>query len=321
MISEDKVLSAADDPFVGDKASQNEAFTDWEGLGRSRPIESNWHRAWRRFRANRVALIALILLISIFLFAILAPLVSHFTGFSYSENHLADKLSKPGENGYILGSDGNGRDILTRLAYGGRVSLLVAGLATASLIVLGGLIGSVSGYFGGFVDTFLMRSADVLLSIPVLVLLILVSSFFHPAPWELALLIAAVSWPGISRLVRGEVISLKNREFIEASRVIGASNGRIIVRHLMPNVIPIIIVWSSLAIPGLILTEATLSYLGLGVQAPQPSWGNMLQESKQFVRQAWTFVFFPGFMIFITALCSYLVGLGLRDALDPRLNN
>jgi peptide/nickel transport system permease protein len=320
VISEDKVFSATDDGFVGDRASQ-EVFTDWEGLGRARPIESNWHRAWRKYKSNRVALIALIVLVSVFMFAILAPVVSHYTGFTYYENHLGDKLSKPGENGYILGSDGNGRDILTRLAYGGRVSLLVAGLATASLIVLGGMIGSISGYFGGLIDTILMRSADVLLSIPVLVLLILVSSFFHPAPWELAVLIAAVSWPGISRLVRGEVISLKNREFIDASRVIGASNSRIILRHLMPNVIPIIIVWSSLAIPSLILTEATLSYLGLGVQAPQPSWGNMLQESKQFVRQSWTFVFFPGFMIFVTALAAYLVGLGLRDALDPRLNN
>ncbi|HET9659352.1 MAG TPA: ABC transporter permease [Thermomicrobiales bacterium] len=320
MISQDDVFSATDQPFAGDTASQ-ESFTDWQGLGRTRPIEGNWHRAWRRFRANRVALLALIGLIAVFLFAILAPVVSHFTGFTYYENHLADKLSRPGENGYILGADGNGRDILTRLAYGGRVSLLVAGLATASLIVLGGLIGSVSGYFGGVIDSVLMRGADVLLSIPVLVLLILVSSFFHPAPWELAILIAAVSWPGISRLVRGEVIGLKNREFIDASRVIGASNSRIILRHLMPNVVPIIIVWASLAIPSLILTEATLSYLGLGVQAPQPSWGNMLQESKQFVRQSWTFVFLPGFMIFFTALCAYLVGLGLRDALDPRLNN
>lgn len=320
MISEEKALSATSDPFVGDRRSQEES-TDWEGLGRTRPIEGNWHRAWRRFRTNRVALFSLVVLIAIFLFAILAPVVSYFTGFTYYENHLAQKLARPGQDGYILGSDGNGRDLLTRLAYGGRVSLLVAGLATASLIVLGGLIGSVSGYFGGVIDSVLMRAADVLLSIPVLVLLILVSSFFHPAPWELALLIAVVSWPGISRLVRGEVIGLKNREFVEASRVIGASNARIIVRHLLPNVVPIIIVWASLAIPSLILTEATLSYLGLGVQAPQPSWGNMLQEAKQFVRQSWTFVFLPGFMIFITALCAYLVGLGLRDALDPRLNN
>lgn len=320
MIQEPKVLSATDDGFIGDYASQ-EVTIDYEGLGRTRPIESNWHRAWRRFKANRVALIGLIVLLAIFAFAIFAPVVSHFTGFNYYENHLGDKLSKPGENGYILGSDGNGRDLLTRLAYGGRVSLLVAGLATFSILILGGLIGSLAGYFGGWVDTLLMRAADVLLSIPTLILLILVSSFYHPQPWQLAILIAVVSWAGVSRLVRGEVLTLKNREFVEASRVIGASNARIIVRHLIPNIIPLLIIWSSLAIPGLILTEATLSYLGLGVQAPQPSWGNMLQESKQFVRQSWTFVFFPGFMIFLTSLCAYLVGLGLRDALDPRLNN
>jgi peptide/nickel transport system permease protein len=159
------------------------------------------------------------------------------------------------------------------------------------------------------------------LSIPALVLLILVSSFYHPNVAELAVLIALVSWPGVSRLIRGEVLTLKHREFIEASRVIGASNLRIIIRHLFPNIVPLILVWASLAVPSLILTEATLSYLGLGVRPPQPSWGNMLQEAKQVVRQSWTFVFFPGFMIFVTALCTYLVGLGLRDALDPRLNN
>ncbi|MEZ4507324.1 MAG: ABC transporter permease [Thermomicrobiales bacterium] len=316
----EQLYSGTTDPFMGDQAEQQVSI-DFEGLGRARPIESNWHRAWRRFKANRLSLVALIVTIGIFLFAILAPVVSHFTGFNYYENHLGDKLAAPGTGDYILGADGNGRDILTRLAYGGRVSLLVAGLATFSLLILGGTIGSISGYFGGWVDTFLMRSADVLLSIPTLVLLILVSSFYHPSPWQLAILISLVSWAGISRLVRGQVLTLKNQEFVEASRVIGASDKRIIVRHLMPNIIPQLIVYSALAIPGLILTEATLSYLGLGVQAPQPSWGNMLQEAKQFVRQSWTFVFFPGFMIFLTSLCTYLVGLGLRDALDPRLND
>lgn len=320
MVQPNQTFSGTSDPYMADQAEER-APIDYEGLGRSRPIESNWHRAWRRFKANRLSLLALIVTIGIFLFAILAPVVSHFTGFNYYENHLGDKLAAPGQNGYILGADGNGRDILTRLAYGGRVSLLVAGLATVSLLIIGGTIGSLAGYFGGWVDTVLMRSADVLLSIPTLVLLILVSSFYHPSPWQLAVLIAVVSWAGISRIVRGQVLTLKNQDFVDASRVIGASDQRIILRHLMPNIIPQLIVWSALAVPGLILTEATLSYLGLGVQAPQPSWGNMLQEAKQFVRQSWTFVFIPGFMIFLTSLCTYLVGLGLRDALDPRLND
>ncbi len=320
MIQTDQTFSGTTDPYLGDSAEEHVPF-DFEGLGRARPIESNWHRAWRRFKANRLAFLALIITLAIFGFAIFAPVVSHFTGFTYYENHLGDKLAHPGQDGYILGADGNGRDILTRLAYGARVSLLVAGLATVSLLVIGGTIGALSGYFGGWIDTLLMRSADVLLSIPTLVLLILVSSFYHPSPWQLAVLIAVVSWAGISRIVRGQILTLKNQEYVEASRVIGASDKRIIIRHLMPNIIPVLIVWSALAVPSLILTEATLSYLGLGVQAPQPSWGNMLQESKQFVRQSWTFVFFPGFLIFLTALCTYLVGLGLRDALDPRLND
>jgi peptide/nickel transport system permease protein len=321
MVEETRVLVQSDAVAVPSRRAL-ESQVDFEGLGRFRKVESNWHRAWRRFRQNRVSLVALIITVVIIGFALAAPLISEYvTGFNYSENHLPQKLSKPGENDYILGSDGNGRDILTRLAYGGRVSLRVAFLATLSILVIGGTIGSLAGFFGGWIDVFLMRAADVVLSIPALVLLILVSSFYHPNVAELAVLIALVSWPGVSRLIRGEVLTLKHREFIEASRVIGASNLRIIIRHLFPNIVPLILVWASLAVPSLILTEATLSYLGLGVRPPQPSWGNMLQEAKQVVRQSWTFVFFPGFMIFVTALCTYLVGLGLRDALDPRLNN
>lgn len=265
---------------------------------------------------------ALIVTGLILLFCLAAPLVSKYiTGFDYAENNLTTALSAPGENGFILGSDGNGRDVLTRLAYGGRVSLLVASLAALSILIIGGSIGAVAGYFGGYVDTILMRLADVLLSIPTLVLLILVSSFYQPSPTVLALLIALVSWAGVSRLIRGEVISLKHRDFVDAARVIGASNFRIITKHLFPNIVPLIIVWASLVVPTLILVEATLSYLGLGVRAPNPSWGNMLQDAKQYVRTNWTLVFIPGFMIYVTVLCINLVGGGLRDALDPRLNN
>jgi peptide/nickel transport system permease protein len=280
-----------------------------------------WRRAFLRFCRNRVALVALFIAVSIILFSLSAPLLSRYvTGFTPQENHLAAKLSPPGTNGYILGSDGNGRDVLTRLAYGGRVSLLVATLAAISILFVGGTLGALAGFFGGFGDTLAMRGADVLLSIPTLVLLILVSSFFQPSPAELAILIALVSWAGIARLVRGEVLSLRNRDFVDAARIVGASNIRILWKHIFPNVVPVIVVWASLVIPGLILVEATLSYLGLGVRPPQPSWGNMLQDAKQFVRQAGYLVFIPGFMIYITVLCINLVGSGLRDALDPRLN-
>jgi peptide/nickel transport system permease protein len=280
-----------------------------------------WSRAWNRYRENSVSLVALAVLIAIVVFVLSAPLISRYvSGTGYADNHLEDKLTPPFTNGYVLGADGNGRDVLTRLAYGGRVSLRVAVLATMVILLIGGTIGSVAGFFGGIVDSILMRLADILLSIPGLPLLILVSSFYRPGPTLLAIVIAALSWAGVSRLVRGEVLSLRERDYIDAARVLGASNSRIISRHILPNVVPIIVVWISLVIPGLILTEASLSYLGLGVRVPTPSWGNMLQDAKSYFGSARFLVFIPGFMIYITVLSLYLVGNGLRDALDPRMN-
>ncbi len=307
---------------IADPAAPAAPDRDWSELhAAAKATRGYWSRAGRRFLRNRVAVAALICALLIVIFVLAAPLISrHVTGFTYYENHLAQKLMAPGEDGYILGSDGNGRDVLTRLAYGGRVSLLVASLAAMAILVIGGTIGASAGFFGGVVDTFLMRLADVLLSIPTLVLLILVSSFYQPSPVALAFIIASVSWAGVSRLIRGEVMSLKNRDFVDAARVLGASNSRIIVKHIFPNVVPLIVVWASLVVPALILVEATLSYLGLGVRPPQPSWGNMLQDAKQFLRQSWTLVFIPGFMIYLAVLSINLVGSGLRDALDPRLN-
>jgi peptide/nickel transport system permease protein len=303
-------------------------------LGQMRPSPGYWKRAWRRYRQNRVAMVALAVVIAIVLFAAGADVLSKYvTGFTYAENHLQAKLTPPFTSAtllkdgreqemlYVLGADGNGRDVLTRLAYGGRVSLFVALVATLSLLVIGGTLGSTAGYFGGWVDTAFMRAADVMLSIPSLPLLILVSSFYRPGPAGLALFIALVSWPGVSRIIRGEVLALRHRDYIEASRVLGASNARILGRHILPNVIPIVVVWASLVVPALILTEASLSYLGLGVRVPTPSWGNMLQDAKQFVRSAWTLVFIPGFAIYITVLSINLVANGLRDAMDPRLNS
>ena len=288
----------------------------------SRPAAGYYARAWRRYRRNQVAVVALWLVIIIVLFTLAADLISAYvTGFDYRENHLDTRLSRPGEHGYILGSDGNGRDILTRLAYGGRVSLAVATLATLSTLFIGGTVGACAGYFGRFVDAALMRLADVLLSIPTLSLLILVAALYRPGYIALAIFIAAVGWPGVSRLVRGDVLSLRRREFIEAARVLGAPDRRILVRHLLPNAAPTMIIWGSQVIPGFILTEAALSFLGLGVRIPTPSWGNMLAEAQQVYRTNWTNVFIPGFMIFLTALSINLVGNGLRDAFDPRLKD
>jgi peptide/nickel transport system permease protein len=164
-----------------------------------------------------------------------------------------------------------------------------------------------------------MRLVDVLLSLPGLSLLILVSTLYSPGPVGLALLIAAIGWMPAARLVRGEVLSLRTRGYVEAARVAGAGSGRIVLRHVLPNVVPTLLVWSSLAIPGLILTEAALSFLGFGVRIPIPSWGNMLQDAKDFYALSLSNVVLPGLMIYLTVLSITLVGDGLRDALDPRL--
>ncbi len=277
-------------------------------------------RAWRRLRKDKVAMVSLVVAIGILIFSFGAPIVSMLSGYDYATGDLRAKLLAPGEQGHLLGTDANGRDILTRLAYGGRVSMMVAVLAVFSALFIGSAVGSIAGYYGGFIDSLLMRFVDVIIAIPGIPVLLLLSVWFRPGPVGLAFVIAGLAWTGISRLVRGEVLTLKNRDYIDAARVSGASNARIIMRQIFPNGISIVIVWMSLALPSLILYEATLSYLGFGVRIPQPSWGNMLDEAQVFYRSSWTYVFIPGFAIYLAALSFNLVGNGLRDALDPRLN-
>ena len=279
-----------------------------------------YRRAWVRYRKDKVAMVALVIAVFILAFSFGAPVVSMMTGYDYATGDLRKTLLAPGEQGHLLGTDANGRDILTRLAYGGRVSMMVAVLAVVSALTIGAAVGSIAGYYGGFIDSMLMRFVDVIIAIPAITILLLLSVWFRPGPVGLAFVIAALVWTGIARLVRGEVLTLKNRDYIDAARVTGASNTRIVMRQIFPNVISIIIVWMSLALPALILYEATLSYLGFGVRIPQPSWGNMLDEAKEFYRSSWTYVFIPGFAIYLAALAFNLVGNGLRDALDPRLN-
>jgi ABC-type dipeptide/oligopeptide/nickel transport system permease subunit len=279
-------------------------------------------RAWRRFRKNGTAMTALIILALICVFVASAGLISTYvTGFTPSENHLADKLKPVMTDGYILGSDGNGRDILTRLAYGGRVSIMIAILSGLATFFIGGAFGLFAGYAGGKADAVLMRLVDVILSIPGLPLLILIASLYSPGPLGLAFVLAAVSWPGIARIIRGQVLELRGREFVDAARSLGASPVRVVLRHILPNILPLMIVYISLTIPGLILAEAGLSFLGIGVQVPTPSWGNMLGDAQQFFRTNIAGVLIPGLMIYITSLSMNLVGNGLRDALDPKLTD
>ena len=278
--------------------------------------------AWRSFRANPLAMAGLAVLVIMVALALLAGVLSEYvTGHTTYEQDLSASFKSIGEDGYLLGSDAYGRDVATRLLYGARVSLGVAGLSIIGAMMIGVSWGLAAGYFGGWVDNVLMRVVDVLLAIPTLFMLLLIASMWTMGPVALAFIIASLGWQTVSRLVRGEVLSLREREFVEAARVIGASDRRIMFRYILPNVTPIVIVWAGLTIPSLILWEASLSYLGLGIQQPTPSWGNMLSDAQMVWSYSATLVFLPGLAIFITVFAINLVGNGLRDALDPRLSD
>ena len=292
------------------------------GIGRTGHDPAGYpQRLWRRYRHNRIAVAALIALLGIVVFVLAADLVAAAVGVPVDQGNIRNSLAPPFSGRHLLGTDVNGRDVLVRLAYGGRTSLLVAGLAAAVTLAIGGVVGAVAGYLGGPIDAILMRLVDVLLCLPGLSLLILVSALYQPGRIGLAVLLASLGWTGVARLVRAEVLSLRSRDFVTAARLSGAGLGWIIGRHILPNVLPTVIVWTSLAVPGLILTEAALSFLGFGVKIPSPSWGNMLEQAKDFYTASWTNVFIPGAAIYITVLAVQLIGNGLRDAVDPRLGD
>jgi len=281
-----------------------------------------YKRAWRSLRKDKLAISSLVLSVMLLVFSFGAPVVSRIVGYDYATGNLRDQFLPWFQTwDHPLGTDPNGRDILVRLAYGGRVSMTVAVLALVFALLIGLTLGAIAGFYGGFIDSAIMRFVDIIISIPGIALLLLVSVWWTPGPVGLAVIIALLGWTGLARLIRGEVLSLRSRDYVDAARVLGATNRTIITRHIFPNVVSLVIVWSSLALPGLIITEATLSYLGFGVRIPTPSWGNMLDEAYQFISLSWTYAFLPGLFIFLTALSFNLLGIGLRDALDPRLNN
>lgn len=274
----------------------------------------------RRFLANRMATAGLAVLIVIVLLVLGAGLISEqVLGHTTYEQYLSDRFAPVGDDGFLLGSDELGRDTATRLLYGGQVSLGVAGLSIVVSVLIGTSVGIAAGYFGGLADTILMRIVDVMLAVPTLFLLLLVAAMFTLGPISLALLIAATAWLSLARLLRGEVLALRENDYVAAARVIGASDWQVMVRHLVPNILPVLIVWASLTIPGLILAEAGLSFLGLGIQPPRPSWGNMLSNAQRVWNTSAAMVIIPGLAIYLTVFTINLVGNGLRDALDPRL--
>jgi peptide/nickel transport system permease protein len=266
---------------------------------------------------NRRGLLGGIVVAVMLVAGLLAPAVAPY---SYSTQSLLQRL-KPPTAAHWLGTDGFGRDILTRVIWGARVSLEIGFLATGLAIVVGTAVGGAAGYFGGAVDTGIMRVADVFMSVPALFLILVVVALFGASLLNTAVVVGLVTWAPVARIVRGECLTLRARVFVEAARALGASHGRILGRHVLINAVPAIIVQGTLLLGQTILIESGLSYLGLGVQPPTPSWGNMVVEGRQFLASAWWVSTFPGLAIFATVLGFNLFGDGLRDALDPALRS
>jgi peptide/nickel transport system permease protein len=267
--------------------------------------------------SNPLAMVGFIIIVSVFILAMLAPLIS-----PYDPNNIDVKaiLLEPSWQ-HWMGTDGLGRDVLSRMLHGGRISLLVGLVAVGIATAIGIVLGAISGYYRGWVGTLIMRLVDVMLSIPSFFLILAVIAFLTPSIWNIMIVIGLTSWMGVTRLVRAEFLSLSSREFVMASRTLGAKDARLIFTHLLPNSLTPIIVSAVLGVAGAVLMESGLSFLGLGVQAPQASWGNILTDGKEYIQFAWWLSLFPGLAILITVLGYNLLGEGLRDALDPRSNN
>jgi peptide/nickel transport system permease protein len=278
---------------------------------------------WRRLRRDPAAMLGGVLVILIVLAAVLAPLLAPHN----PADQFRDGLTPGGQpipstllHGswqFPLGTDANGRDLLSRILFGARVSLVVGVLANALAVTLGTLIGSLAGFFGGLLEAVLMRLTDVMMAFPTLLLAMTLVAILKPNMWIIIVVIGAVYWTWIARVVYGQVVALRDREFVTASRALGAGQLRTLVRHILPQLAPTIIVWGTLGIATNVMLEAGLSYLGIGVQPPTPSWGGMIQQAQSFYRSAPWLVIFPGLAIMLTVFAFNLLGDGLRDALDP----
>jgi peptide/nickel transport system permease protein len=281
-----------------------------------------WQLAGARLRRDRVAIGSVVVICCLVILALAAPLISRLVGHGPDTQYRTTGLTPDGlpvgpSRSFLLGTDNLGRDILVRIAYGARISLLVGVVSTLLAVVSGVVVGLVAGYSGGAVDTVLARFMDVVLSFPFLLFAIALVAVVGPSLRVAILVIAFFSWAAVGRVIRGQTLSLREREFVEAARSLGASNLRIMFVDLLPNLTAPILVYTTLLIPVAIVFEATLSFLGLGVVPPTPSWGGMLADSLQYYQVAWWFVLFPGLALLATTLSFNLLGDSVRDALDP----
>lgn len=276
---------------------------------------SQWKDIWKRLRRNKLAMAAMVMVIILILTAIFAEFLAPY---DYAKQNFSERFQMPNMK-HLLGTDNFGRDILSRMIFGGRISLLVALMAVGMAIVSGGFLGATAGYFSGRYDGFVMRIMDVLMAIPGFLLAVSISAALGSGVQNTSLAIAVGAVPSYARIMRAIVLSIRDQEYIEAARATGASHMRVIFRHILPNTMSPIIVESTLRIGACILQISGLSFIGLGVQPPTPEWGSILAGGREYIRDFWPIVTFPGLAIMLTIFGFNLLGDGLRDALDPRL--
>lgn len=281
--------------------------------------QSFWSQALRSLWADRMTMAAILVLVALTLLSVFGPAILENTfGLNPNKTNVLEKYMSPGEANHLLGTDNLGRDQFARLAAGGQISLSIAYFASFLAIAIGVTLGIVVGYYGKLIDDIFIWFIATLTSIPSIFLLLIAASIWSPSPPVLIAILALLNWVETARLVRGEVFSLRETDFIVAARAIGASPAQIMRAHLLPNLLPIVIVSLAINAGALILIESGLSFLGLGVQPPTPSWGNMLTDARTFFAKGPHLVIWPGLLISLTVICFYLIGDGLRDALDPR---
>ncbi len=276
-----------------------------------------WRLLWWRLRRNPQAVAGLIIVGVLALVAVLHPWLAPYDPAQVNIRHILE----PPSRAHWFGTDELGRDVFSRLVYGAPVSLLVGFVAVGIAVAIGTVLGCTAGYYGGWWDSLVMRFVDLMQSIPTFFLILSAIAFLRPSIWLIMVIIGLTGWMGVCRMVRAEVLSLKAREFVLAARVQGAGDARILFRHLLPNAMVPVLVSATLGIAGAILVESSLSFLGLGVQPPQPSWGNMLAQARDNLAGGWWVTVFPGTAIFLTVLGYNLLGEGLRDALDPKIQD
>jgi peptide/nickel transport system permease protein len=269
------------------------------------------------FLRNKMALAGLVFISAVILFALFAPIIA-----PYDPAHIDTKNILAGPtSAHIFGTDTLGRDIFSRVVYGSRISLSIGFIAVGIAVLIGVVFGSVAGYYGGRLDSVLMRFVDIMLCFPTLFLILAVIAILEPSIFNIMIVIGATGWMGVARLVRAEILSLKVRDYVTCARVMGASDAWIVMRHLIPNAIAPVLVSATLGIGGAILLESALSFLGIGVQPPTPSWGNILMDGKSTLGVAWWVTVFPGIFIMLTVLSYNVIGEALRDAMEPRLKS